>query len=70
MEAEYATEFEDLPDAHDRITSVLPIPTLNDPIKTLHENVHATDCTLVADDGSEYESLFNKFTSGDNPSWR
>jgi hypothetical protein len=28
------------------------------------------DCSLAADDGSRYESLFNNFKSSDNPTWK
>jgi hypothetical protein len=70
MEKEYAEDFPDLPEARQRIMHVLPIPMLNDPIKVLHDNVHATNCVLVAEDGYEYESLFNTFKSSDNPNWR
>ncbi|MBB3208604.1 hypothetical protein FHS27_004436 [Rhodopirellula rubra] len=69
MDKEYAEDFADLPDARERILALLPIPTLDDPIKVLHDNVHATDCVLVAEDGYEYESLFNKFRPSDNRNW-
>lgn len=35
----------------------------------LHDNVHASDGTLVAEDGCEYESLFNDFTPAQNRHW-
>lgn len=70
MEKEYAEDFGDLPEARQRIMDVLPIPTLDDPIKVLHDNVHGTDCVLVAEDGYEYESLFNRFKPSDNRNWR
>ena len=69
-EYEYEDDYADLPDARQRIMATLPIPTLDDPIKVLHDNVHATDTVLVGDDGYEYESLFNTFKSSDNPNWR
>jgi len=70
MEREYAEEYDELPAARQRIMDVLPIPTLDDPIKVLHDNVHGTDCVLVAEDGYEYESLFNRFKPSDNRNWR
>ncbi len=70
MEREYADDYPDLPDARSRIMNVLPIPKLDDPIKTLHDSIHASDCTLVADDGWRYESLFNSFVSSDNRNWQ
>ena len=70
MEQEYADDFPDLQDARRRIMNTLPIPALADPVKLLHDNVHATDCVLVAEDGYEYRSLFNTFKSSDNPNWR
>jgi len=70
MEIEYADDFADLPVARQRIMDILPIPTLDDPIKVLHDNVNATDCVLVADGDNKYVSLFNTFKSSDNPHWR
>ena len=71
MEIEYQGEdYADLPEARQRIMDALPIPTLDDPVRLLHDNVHATDCVLVADNGSKYESLFNTFKSSDNRNWR
>lgn len=69
MEKEYEQDYPELPDARELILAKLPIPMLKDPIQVLHDNIHATDCTLVADDGWEYESLFNKFTASDNNNW-
>ena len=70
MEKEYAKDYADLPEARQRIMSALPIPAIDDAIQILHDNVHATDCILVAEDGSEYESLFNTFRPSDNRNWR
>ena len=61
MEKEYEEDYPDLPEAKKLILSRLAIPTIEDPIRILHENIHASDCTLVADDGWEWESLFNSF---------
>ena len=69
MEKEYEEDFPDLPEARELILSKFTIPRIEDPIQVLHDNVHASDCTLVADDGWEYESLFNKFTPADNRNW-
>ncbi len=55
---------------HERILEILELPYIKDPIKTLHDCVHSTDCTLVADDGWQYESLFNNFKSNDNRDWQ
>lgn len=63
-------EFPDLPDARERLMAALPIPVPTDPILDLRDSVHATDCTLVFDDGSPWRSLFNTFVSTDNPEWR
>jgi len=70
LEKEYEEDFDDLPIARRKIMDALPIPTLDDPIQVLHDRVHATDCVLIAEDGYEYETLFNTFQSSDNPSWR
>ncbi len=70
MEREYQEDYPGIPEARRRIKGTLPIPTLEDPIKVLHDNVHATDCVLVAEDGYEYGSLFNTFKASDNKSWR
>lgn len=52
-----------------RLMNVFIIQELSDPIGLLHHNVDTTDCTVVAEDGWRYESLFNKFTSHDVRSW-
>ena len=70
MERIYAEDYPDLPDVRNRIMNLLPIPQVHDPIKIIHESIHATDCTLVSNDGWRYESLFNSFKSSDNPKWR
>lgn len=70
MEREYAEDNPDLLDARNRIMNVLSIPKIDDPIKSLRDSIHATDCTVVAEDGCRYESLFNSFTSSDNPHWK
>jgi hypothetical protein len=67
---EYLEDYPDLPDTTIRIMNSLPIPLVPDPIKLLHDRVHATDCSLVADDGWRYETLFNGFKSSDNPNWK
>lgn len=69
MEKEYERHYPGLPEARDLVLAALPIPRIEDPIRVLHDNVHASDCTLVAEDGCEYESLFNKFTPANNRSW-
>ena len=70
MEREYLEDNPDIAEARKRIENALPIPHINDPVQILHDSVHATDCTLVADDGWLYESLFNTFRSSGNPSWK
>jgi hypothetical protein len=70
MEREYAEDYPDLSDASRRIIKSLQLPQIDDPIKVIHDSVHATDCTLIADDGWHYDSLFNRFKSSDNPNWR
>ncbi len=70
MEREYAEDFPELPEARKRIVGLLPIPAIDDPIRLIHDSIHATDCTLVAEDGWRYKSLFNRFRSSDNPNWR
>ena len=69
MEKEYEEDYPDLPDARQLVLAKLSIPMVEDPIQVLHDNIHASDCTLVADDGWEYESLFNKFTAANNRNW-
>lgn len=69
MEREYSEDFPELPATRQRIMSVLSIPKISDPIKTLHDSVHATDCAMVAEDGCRYDGLFNSFKSSDNPNW-
>ena len=63
------TTLPDLPEARARLLTALAVPDIDDPIKALHDSIHATDSVLVADDGWRYESLFHSFVSSDNPNW-
>ena len=63
------TTLPDLPEARARLLTALAVPEIDDPIKALHDSIHATDSVLVADDGWRYESLFHSFVSSDNPNW-
>jgi hypothetical protein len=67
LEPQFIIDYPDFLNARNRIRSALQIPQISDPIKTLHERIHATDCTLVAKDGWQYESLFGSFTIADTP---
>ena len=51
--------------AKTRLMKVLAIQEISDPIELFHHNVDTTDCTVVAEDGWRYESLFNNFRSHD-----
>ena len=51
--------------ARRHLMKVLAMQEILDPIEVFHRNVAATDCTVVAEDGWRYESLFNKFRSHD-----
>lgn len=51
--------------AKTHLMKVLAIQEIPDPIELLHRNVHTTDCTVVAEDGWRYGSLFNNFRSHD-----
>lgn len=62
LEAEYAEDMPELPDAKARLLRELRVPVLDDPIACLHQRIRETDCTLVASDGWVWESLFNSFT--------
>lgn len=45
------------------LMKVLAMQEISDPIEVFHRNVAATDCTVVAEDGWQYQSLFNTFRS-------
>jgi len=51
--------------AKTHMMKILDIQEIPDPIKLLHYNVDNTDCTVVAEDGWRYESLFNNLRSND-----
>ncbi len=70
MAREYCDDYPDLPKAKSLIESRLEVKILPNAIEVLHSNVHATDCAVLASDGWRYESLFNRFVSSDNISWR
>lgn len=52
------------------LKSKLALPNISDPIGLLHSCMHNSDCTVLARDGREYESLFNTFVSSDNNAWK
>jgi hypothetical protein len=62
-------EDENVTIAKRRLMNFLDIQEIVDPVELLHHNVKATDCTVVAEDGWRYASLFNKFTSDDVRRW-
>lgn len=70
MEREYAEDYPELPAVRERLIRALHVPSLEDPIKILHRNVKATDCTVVSDDGTDWMPLFNSFVASDNPMWK
>lgn len=70
LEAEYNKDMPELFDAKARLLEALDVRVLDDPIAYLHQCIQETDCTLVADDGSVWESLFNSFTIDQNPKWK
>lgn len=68
-EQDYVEEYVEFPAARKRILETLAVPVIADPVKLLHDCVHATDCSVVAEDGWRYDSLFHHFKSSDNPGW-
>lgn len=66
LQADYIEDMPELADAKKRLLAVLEVPVLDDPVAYIHQCVHSTDCTLVADDGWVWESLFNSFTIDQN----
>ncbi|PHV30863.1 hypothetical protein CSQ94_23605 [Janthinobacterium sp. BJB312] len=70
-EQDYVDEYAEFSAARKRILDTLPVPVpvIADPVKLLHDCVRATDCSVVAEDGWPYESLFHHFKSSDNPDW-
>jgi len=57
---------DDLPPAEvrARLLARLPLPAIDDPVRLLHARVRTTDCALVAEDGCQTDTLFNRFTTG------
>lgn len=49
--------------AKTHLMKALAIQDIPDPLGRFHHNVDTTDCTVVAEDGWQYESLFNTFSS-------
>jgi hypothetical protein len=47
------------------LMKALAIQEISDPVGLIHHNVETTDCTVVAEDGWRYGSLFNNFGSHD-----
>lgn len=69
LESEYSEDIPELTDAKARLLAALDVPVLDDPVAYLYQCTQGTDCTLVADDGSVWESLFNSFTIDQNQQW-
>ena len=70
MKTKYREHYPDLDDAKRRIEEKLHLPVLIDPIAILHRNIKSTNCVMLAHDGHNWGSLFNTFSSSDNPNWR
>jgi hypothetical protein len=70
LEAECSEDMPELPEAKARLLEALDVRVLDDPIAYLHQCIQETDCTLVADDGWVWESLFNSFTINQNRKWQ
>lgn len=70
LAAEGLNYMPELPKAKAQLLKVLDVPTLDDPVAYIHRCVHATDCTLIADDGRAFDSLFNAFTIDQHPTWK
>jgi hypothetical protein len=68
-EQDYVDEYAEFSAARKRILDTLPVPVIADPVKLLHDCVRTTDCSVVAEDGWRYDSLFHHFKSSDNPGW-
>lgn len=52
--------------AAQRMSLLLRIPKLKDPIETLHRNVTSTDVTCISEEGQKYDSLFGESTAPRN----
>lgn len=70
LEAEYSEDMPELSQVKARLLNALDVRVLDDPIAYLHQCIQETDCTLVADDGWVWESLFNSFTIDQNAKWK
>lgn len=70
LETEYRKDMPELREAEGRLLAALDIPAMVDPVAHIHQCINATDCTLVADDGSVWDSLFNSFTIDQNRRWQ
>ena len=70
LEQEYSKDMPELQGARRRILNRLSVTQLQDPMEYLHRCICETDCTLVADDGWVWESLFSAFTIDQNRNWQ
>ena len=61
---------EEQPAAARRLIEALVLPVVADPVKLLHDGVHASVCNVIGEDGLPYASLFGHFKSSDNPFWK
>jgi hypothetical protein len=67
--------YENVPEAREvgvMIRERLNLPASIDVVDTLHSCVSSSQARLklIAPDGSEFGSLFNRFTTNSNPAWR
>ena len=70
MVAEFNEEYPDYNKAKTILKSKLTLPNIPDPIGLLHSCMQNSDCTVLANDVWEYESLFNTFVASDNNAWK
>jgi hypothetical protein len=70
MVSEFNEDYPDYNETKVILKSKLALPNISDPIGLLHSCMHNSDCTVLASDGWEYESLFNTFVSSDNNAWK
>lgn len=70
LEQDFVADFEGIEDARAQVVDSLRLTVIGDPVKVLHDNVRATDCVLITEEGQPWDPLFGNFRVSDNPHWR
>lgn len=72
LEADLHVDEPEIDSVRQELEGLLRVERQSDPVRAIWQNVTAGERTtrVTSDDGEPFDSLFNSFVPGDNPSWR